>query len=673
MRFHTRFVLYGAAAMSMVAALCIGCASMGSPDGGRYDETPPVFLGSSPKRNATGVRTKSVSLEFDEIVKIENAAEKVVISPPMAEQPDIQINNRKIQIKLNDTLRSNTTYSIDFADAIVDNNEGNPLGDFCFNFSTGERLDTMELSGYVLNAADLEPVKGILVGIHSNLEDSAFTKLPLERIAHTDSEGHFVIRGVAPGKYRVYALQDMDQDYRFSQKSERIAWLDSLVVPSCEQRYRDDTIRNEMGEVDSVRLVRYTRFMPDDIILRAFKENPVQQYLSGSSRKSLEKFLIKFAIPLDTLPTLKGLNFDETGAFFIERSAGNDSIIYWMHDTLLYYQDTLKFTLSYPVLDSVGMDTVMTDTLRLVPQKTHARILAEEARKAEEEEKEREKELRRMERAGDSLGIAKLFEVKPVYLKMSIDASGTMDVDHIVTIEFNEPVWPFEADSVIHVSHLVDSLYEPVPMVLEQDSCNVRLFRLYAEWRPEESYRISVDSAAITNIFGLTNNKMEQELKINALDQYSTFTVNVRNPKPGYTVEIFTGADKALRSGRLEEDGSVTFYFLKPGKYFVRLYDDLNLNGRWDTGDYASKTVPEPVYYLNKEFDLKQNWDHETDAWNVFMDPLYKQKPEAARTQKSDKKKEKKSKNAERDEKMASQIAKDQKKKEERKERRSSK
>lgn len=666
MKFRSGYLMHFAAAAATVAANCIGCASVGTPDGGRFDDMPPVFTGSTPKRNATGVTAKSVTLDFNEIVKIENAAEKVVVSPPMTEQPDIQINNKKIQIRFKDSLKTNTTYSIDFADAIVDNNEGNPLGDFCFSFSTGEKLDTMEVSGYVLNASDLEPVKGILVGIHSSLEDSAFTAKPLERISHTDSEGHFVIRGIAPGTYRVYALQDMDQNYTFSQKSERIAWYDSLIVPSSELRFREDSIWNEKHELDSLKLVRYTRFMPDDIVLRAFTERPVQQYMTVRERKTHEKFTLGFAIPMDTLPKLKGMNFDEKDAFIIEKNKDNDTIVYWMQDTLLYYQDTLRFSLAYNVLDSAGNVMERMDTLSLVPAKSRARVLSDAARKAEERQKELEKELRRMEKAGDSIGIAHLFDVKIKFLDAKLNASASMNVNDEITLEFPEPVIPFIADSVIHIKHKVDSLYEPMRMALIQDSLNIRMFKLYAEWRPGEEYMITVDSAGIHGIYGLFNNKIEQAVKMQELKQYSTFTVNVRNPKPGYTVQLYTGKDKVVRTEKLT-DGAVTFFFLTPGKYYVRMFNDINGNGLWDTGDYTLKQQPEEMFYLNKVFELKQNWDHETEPWYVLDEPLFKQKPDEAKSQKSEARKEHKSKNIERDKKIAEEQAKKYKRKDDRK------
>ncbi len=670
MRIGHSTISHIAAAISVVAVFCVGCASIGSPDGGRYDDDPPIFKGSTPKRNATNVTTRNISLDFDEVVKIENAAERVIVSPPMVEQPDIQVLNKKIQIKIKDTLRSNTTYSIDFADAIVDNNEGNPLGDFCFSFSTGDELDTMEISGYVLDASNLEPVKGIQVGVYSDLSDTAFITKPFERISHTDAEGHFVIRGMKRGEYRVYALQDMDQNYYFSQKAERIAWLDSVITTDCKWDYRADSIRNSDGTVDSVAYVGYTRYLPDDIVLLSFKESPVNQYITSANRKTHEKFNLNFALPMDSLPHISGLNFDERDAFIIERSKGNDTLTYWMHDTLLYYKDTLRLSVTYQALDSMGVYVPVTDTLSLVPQKSRNQILKDAAKKVENDAKELEKEYKRLEKQGDSAAMAKLFEKKTSFLNMSLNVDQSMDVNQIVQLVFKEPVMPFVADSVIHVSHKVDSLFEPMPIVLIQDSLNIRSFNLYAEWRPGEEYQILVDSASIYGIYGLHNNILKQDISVRMLDQYSTFAVRIKDAEPGYRVQLYSGNDKVVRSDTLKKGVSV-FYFMQPGTYYVRLLDDVNGNGVWDPGNYASGIQAERVFYLNKKFDLKANWEHEMDSpWDLYDMPLYLQKPDEAKQADVRSKQARKSKNIERDAKIAEQQAWKLKKRADRKERR---
>lgn len=641
-------------AMSIsIIAVILGCAAVGSPDGGPYDETPPRFIGSTPSRGALYVNNKKLTLHFDEYIKIQNASEKVVVSPPQLEQPEIKVNGMKIQVTLFDSLRSNTTYSVDFSDGIVDNNEGNPLGDFCFSFSTGADLDTMEFSGYVLNASDLEPIKGILVGIHTDLSDSAFTAKPFEKVSHTDSRGHFTIRGLAPGKYRIYALQDMDQNFMYSQRSEKIAWTDSIIIPKSELWYRDDTIRNTDGQVDSIMLVQYTKYLPNDVVLRAFLAKPNIQYLVKSERKNHETFGLNFALPLDSMPKIKGLNFDEKDAFICQHNAGFDTLNFWMKDSNIYYMDTLRFSLTYLATDSNGVLNETIDTLNLITKKTHQRILQDEARKAEEEAKDIEKERKRLERANDTLGLKKLDIPKIKFLQMNLDANQSMDLNSIVKLSFKEPV-SFEPDSAIHVQKMVDSIWVDIPFEVEQDSLMILEYSIFAEWRPEETYSITIDSASVFGLYGLHNNKESQELKFKPIEQYSIFTVNVQNPNPNYLVELLDQNGSPIRSGYLE-DGRIDFFFLYPGKYYVRLINDRNKNGKWDTGEYYDKTFPEEVFYINNLFELKQNWEHATEPWNVTEAPLFEQKPEAITTQKAEKKKQQKSKNAEREQNMASQ------------------
>ena len=189
-----------------------------------------------------------------------------MISPPQAQQPEIKPSGKKININLLDSLKPNTTYTIDYSDAIVDNNEGNPLGNFAFTFSTGDVIDTLEVSGTLLEASNLEPVKGMLVGLHSNLSDTAFTKLPFDRVARTDSRGHFVIRGIAPGEYRIFGLMDADQIFSFSQMGEALAFNDSLVIPRWEERMRQDTTWVDSLTIDTIVERKYTYYLPDNIV-----------------------------------------------------------------------------------------------------------------------------------------------------------------------------------------------------------------------------------------------------------------------------------------------------------------------------------------------------------------------------------------------------------------------
>ena len=630
-------------AIVAVAVLVVACASIGSPDGGPYDETPPVFLGSTPEPFALGVKEKRVTLKFDEFIKIEKAAEKVVVSPPQIIPPLIKTSGKGIVVELDDSLKANTTYSIDFSDAIVDNNEGNPLGDFAFLFSTGDRIDTLAVSGTVLNASNLEPIKGILVGLHSDLADSAFTTKPFDRVSRTDADGHFTIRGIAPGTYRAYALQDANQNYIFDQKSEMIAFLDSLVVPSTEMRMHQDTTWIDSITIDTIRIVPRVHFLPEDLVLTAFTEAPTQRYLIKTERPELRKFSIYFSTGTDSLPLLTPLNFDDEDAYIVESSADHDSITYWMKDTLAYYQDTLAVALTYEYTDTLGQLVPRTDTLNLVAKKTRAKILQEEEKKRKEAEKEREKRMKR----GDTIPET---APKTQFLGVKIGGGSSMDLTANVSIDFTEPVVQIN-DTAIHLLRKVDTLWVAEPHFFRQRKNTLMGYELLGEWKPEVEYKVVLDSVAFIGLYGLHTKQQETTLKFKALDQYSTLFLTIAQAKPNYVVQLLDG-DKVARQKRVEK-GQADFYFLKPGTYHMRIFNDRNGNDLWDTGLYETKEQAEEVYYFPGSIKTRENWDY-TQEWNPTALPIDQHKPSDIKKQKSDTK-ERRSKNAEREAKKRQQ------------------
>ncbi|MDE5661939.1 MAG: Ig-like domain-containing protein, partial [Muribaculaceae bacterium] len=169
----------------LLASLLAACANMGRPEGGERDELPPKFMRSDPAPGATGVKRTRLTAIFDENIQLEDAFTKVVVSPAQKQPPSVSANGKKLTVEFRDTLLPNTTYTIDFADAIKDLNEGNILDGFALDFSTGDSIDSLRISGMVIQAENLEPAQGMLVGVYSNLSDTAFTTLPLERIART--------------------------------------------------------------------------------------------------------------------------------------------------------------------------------------------------------------------------------------------------------------------------------------------------------------------------------------------------------------------------------------------------------------------------------------------------------------------------------------------------------
>ena len=617
-------------AMLLVVIGFYACASTGMPDGGPYDETPPKFVRATPEPNATNNQRKKISIEFDEFIKLDKPSEKVIISPPQKEAPEVKVSGKKVLVEFFDTLQENTTYTVDFGDAIVDNNEDNPLGNFAYAFSTGEHIDTMEVSGTVLNAQDLEPVKGIQVGLHKDLSDTAFTELPFVRISRTDSRGHFTIRGVAPGKYRIYALMDGNQNYLFDSKTEAIAWQDSLVIPSMAPAVRQDTVWNELDTLayDTIYEVHYTRFMPDDIILRSFKEENPMQYLMKSEREQLNRFSLYFSAKSDTLPTIKGLDFDEKDAFVIESNARHDTIRYWIKDTTLCERDTLTFQMDYFATDTLGQLVPKTDTLRMMNKINRERRLA----MAEEARKKEEKERKKREKRGDTI------KAEPKFFAMNVDAPSSLDINRNITLKFEEPVESIDT-SAIHMAVMVDSVWQDIPFIFMADSVAPRQYQILADWQPGQEYQLKIDSLAIKGIYGLDTNKVENKLKVKTLEEYGTLYLNISGAGPHAVVQLLNSSDAVVRQQPVTDKRTCDFYFLQPStKYYIRLFNDDNNNGIWDTGNYGEKRQPEEVFYFPKvwemkaNFEFEENWDlHATPPDRQKLDEIKKQKPEEAK------------------------------------------
>ena len=579
-------------------------------------------------------------MNFDEIVKIERAAEKVIISPPQLEQADIKANGRRIQVELFDTLKPNTTYTIDFSDAIVDNNEGNPLGNFAFMFSTGDVIDTMEVSGTVLNAEDLEPIKGISVGLHANLDDSAFVKMPFERISRTDSRGRFTIRGIAPGKYHIFALMDGNQNFQYDSKTEMIAFSDSLIVPSSKPDVRQDTIWADSLIIDTIKTVNYTHYYPDDIILRAFKAEDDRQYLKNSERDKLNHFILVFNAKADTLPEITGLNFDSRDAFVVEKTSRNDSICYWIKDSLLCEQDTLMMQLKYLATDTLNQLSLTTDTIYITNKQDKAQRQKAAEQAKQKEEKERKKKSKRGEKA-DSITVIP-------FLNAKVDAPSTLELGSNISISFDEPIVAIDT-SAIHLQVMVDSLWQDLPYIFEADTVEYRKYWVIAPWEPEKEYQFSIDSLAFKGLYGLYTKKIkETSLKTKAIADYGTIFLNLPQ-SPEYTiVELMEGDGKIVRRQPISNEKTADFYFLPAGKkYYLRLFYDKNKNGIWDTGNYEQHQQPEEVYYYPKSWEMKANFEFE-ETWIVDAVPWDRQKLDEIKKQKPEETKKVANRNAER-------------------------
>ena len=211
------------------------CANIVTPTGGPKDVTPPKMVTADPPSQTTGFNGRKISITFDEYITLENAQQQLLFSPPLDNKPDIKLNNKTVVIRLKEALRPNTTYSIQFGSAIKDLHEGNLFKEDRYTFSTGDRLDTLTLTGKVLNASDKKPVEELMVGLYHGDPDSLFLQ-PLGRhpdyLARTDKEGKFTLRGLPDRPFLVFALKDMNSNLYYDMPNETVAFLDTLVVPT---------------------------------------------------------------------------------------------------------------------------------------------------------------------------------------------------------------------------------------------------------------------------------------------------------------------------------------------------------------------------------------------------------------------------------------------------------
>lgn len=585
--------------MAIASLMLYACANMASPNGGPYDEVPPKFISSTPAPGQLNYKGKKVEILFDELVQVDKPTENVIVTPPQMSQPVIRANGRRVVVALEDTLKENTTYTIDFTNSIADNNEKNVLQNFSFAFSTGPTIDTLQISGILLDAATLEPMSGITVGVHTNLADSAFTTTPFVRTSRTNDRGQFTIRNMAPGTYRIYALEDVMRSYAYTQPGQQIAYSDSLIVPSFELTTRQDTTWKDSLTIDTIMTVPYTHFFPDNIELRLFKEKVERQYMLRPERNDEKILTLRFNAPVEQYPEPVPVNFEPEGDwYFVQAEEEGRTIKYWLTDSLVWQQDTLQIAVDYLKSDSLNVLRPQTDTVSL-SMRRRPQATQKKSKKAD--------------------------GPKPIeFLGLSATPTGTMEMTDTLSLTFAEPIAQLDS-SLLRLEQLVDSVWTPVDFRFFPDSTNALRYFLLRPWNYAEEYQLSIDSATIYSVYGRWNNTLKNAFKVKKEDDYGHLYINVIGVDTTAFVELLNNSDLPVRKAKVK-DGGALFMDLKPDKYYARLTIDLNGNGQWDTGNYAEKRQPEQVFYCPKLFQVMQNWQVE-ETWDVTAVPLQQQKP----------------------------------------------
>lgn len=600
----------------LIAVLILaGCASIGRPEGGPRDETPPVFVRSNPAPGTLNFKRSRLEVVFDENVQLDDAFNKVIVSPSQKMPPVVRAQGHRVTVELRDTLVPDMTYTIDFGDAIKDLNEGNILDGFAMEFSTGDKIDSLRVSGVLMDARTLEPAQGMLVGVYSNLADSALTTLPLERVSRTNSRGQFTIRGLKDTTYRVFAIDDMNRDYRWD-RSEGVAFFDVPVRPSVQNITVNDTLRDITGN-DSIVERPGIAYLPADVLLTWFKEDFAPHYLDEYSRPARNRVKVILSAPYDSVPrasvvktpALEGVDWNDITVADI--TPGNDTVTWWIKDPVALTVDSLTLALTYPRTDSLENVEMYTDTLKFFYRPSNAEI------------KQAKEKAKLQAKGADTIPEPTvIMDVKPV--------TGTNHEVYLPLLFQSATPWETIDTTLIRFDMLVDSVWQPAPRSplrpVEENAVLQR--QMDFDPVPGTKYRFEADSTAFVDIYGSPSKKITHEFTVKSLDSYSTVVFNMLPADSTITVELLDTGDKVKRVARADAAGRVVFDYVAPGQYYARMYFDDNGDGEWTTGTVATAQQPEEAAYYPKKIDARANWDVDV-IWDIYATPLDQQKPYA--------------------------------------------
>jgi hypothetical protein len=574
------------------------CASQGMPIGGPRDSVPPTLLETKPEYKELNYKGDLVSLTFDEYIIPDGVSELLVVSPPLDKRPTIRTKGKSLVIQFNEELKDSTTYSLDFKNSIADNNEKNPYRNMRFSFSTGEIYDSLRVAGRVMNSFNLEPIESGLVLLQKNLHDSAVYSVRPNYIAKTDETGLFMVDNIAPGTYHIFSLMDVNNDLLYNEGAEEIAFLDTLVVPTADYHEELDTISTG---VDSMLIYGHTHFQPDPIYLRSFIEDIFDQYLDSYDRGSRYKcnFLFNESVKDSFDVQLVG---DEAKDWYVmEPNENMDSLVLWIADTTVANLDTLFMELSYYQLDSAAQLYIQKDTIEM---------------NFSDKEVEKTKKQKRMRKEDEE---DKPEPIPQFNWQTNIKSSG-FDLNASISLTVPEPVSYFD-NTEMNLYLTEDTLKTPLVFSFEKDTSKWRSFTINYEWEPETAYTLEIDSAACENIYGITNRKYVKNFKTREEDYYGTVVLELSNVTCPMLVQLLKNNDneEVISQQVTETDGSVTFNYLPPEKYKLKVIYDQNGNGKWDSGSYQDKNQPEKVAYVNKIQKVRSNWTEEV-SWDLTVD-----------------------------------------------------
>lgn len=536
------------------------------PSGGPKDTIPPVITELFPAPGQINVPRQKTQLKltFNEYVTVKDP-KSLFLSPPLEKTPKFKLKGKSVIVYFENDLDSNKTYTLDVTNAIADNNEGNMYPGYTLVFSTGDRIDSMVVTGIVQDCNTLKPLKGATVLMYKDQADSAvFLKRP-DAAVKTDDWGFFCLRNIQDTVYRLYALIDENNNNIYDPETEKIAFVDTLIRPVVMV---NDSLP-ELMKYDMEDTVNCLA-RKQEYELNIFREKPSKQMIVNKERIGERTAYITFMAPYAQIDSIwiKGVPSDKLITQF---NILQDSLEIWVNDPKPQ-PDTLHLNVKYMKTDTLGMLNSFVEEIKLTkPRKTAA---------AKTSKKDIKKE--------DTTAV------------FTLTASPETVEQYGFVFEFKYPLVEDAFDS-LEFRYLNPKQQEfKEKYTVEQDSLNLRKYILKpaTEMLPGYEYFLKVPHRRFMDVNGFYNDSTEVKVMLPSDDKLSTMSLVLSNVHNKYIIDLLNEKrDNVLRTYIIDKDQTLVFPYMKAGKYSIRITEDLNRNGIVDTGNLLEHKQPEKVRF----------------------------------------------------------------------------
>ncbi|MFH0841597.1 MAG: Ig-like domain-containing domain [Bacteroidota bacterium] len=561
--------------------LVSSCAKVSSPAGGPKDKTPPVVVKTTPVNGSKFYTGKKIEITFNEYVVLDKINEKFMVSPPMKNKPEVSIKGKGVLVEYEDELRDSTTYTFNFSDAVKDINEGNIYENLQFVFSTGPVVDSLSVTGNVLNALVLDAPDNALVLLYRDLSASAVKDSLPDYISRTDKNGYFRINNVREGRYRLYALRDNDNSRNFNLTDEEFAFMNEPVEVTPLKNYLP-------VKIDTVKIAKPLAKKEDTTIMRGenklimFQHEKTINYLNSSSRNRPYLMTYTLALPPGDLPFDITVPGSREGSFFTERSIRNDTMTVWMTDTALYSAPLINTIITYPFTDTTGATLSLQDTIPM-------RFLSPRS--------------------------ARTKVIPPRYQVKSNIPGGNLRPGQKIIFESATPLRSPDTSKIM--------LYEikgpekiRIPYSFAKDSSNSCRVILNAQFDQGKNYQYIADSAAFGDIYGESTDSTGIRITVREEKSFGKLVLNIKGYEGTRVIQLLSKDEKPVRETIMEKDGKAEFPLLDKGTYRIRVIYDFNSDGKWSPGNFNFGIQPEPVSFYPQEIEIKEDWVVDQD-WDI--------------------------------------------------------